>query len=189
MQSVRHTFKHTVKLHQLLLHRIKCMCVFVCLNSILYDVSLLGFTDSFVCWCFWNDTSVTQLHRWEKTYWCIYKRFFFLTMKIFGRVLKFFFSFFFPSLFYPFLLSTQQQSREWLSHPCKGVCAWVYVCVTVCVCVCERERVRERERERERDQPSTLSLIQLEDLVWVRLRSGMEAAVSNWRNKPNSGPF
>lgn len=81
-------------------------------------------------------------------------------------------SFFFsppPTHTHVFLLSTQQPSQEWSSHPCKAVTAWLCVCVWV--------------------ETSTPSPILREDLARVGLRSGMEATVPIWRNKTPLRPF
>lgn len=82
---------------------------------------------------------------------------FFMMMKIFGWVKSFFCWPPPPPQTHVFLLSTQQPSQEWSSHPCKAVTAWLCVCVWA--------------------ETSTLSPILREDSVRVGLRSGMEATV------------
>ncbi len=121
------------KTRQLFPRRIKCVCVCVFLwaasiraNS--DDVSPLEITDLFVYWCFKCRCSHTAAQMGKHI--DVFTREFFMTMKIFGCVLNVFSLFFPPSVSF----STQQQSREWSSHPCKGVSAWLCVCVCVCDC-------------------------------------------------------
>lgn len=84
-----------------------------------------------------NVASVTQLRRWENILMYL-KGGFFMMMKYLAVFLTVNFSFSSPpsspSFLFFSLSPTQQQSREWSSHPCKSVCAWF------CVCVCEWER-------------------------------------------------
>lgn len=179
MQSVRHTHKHTVK-HTNCSRAELCVCVFVWAalrRANLDDVSPLYFTDLFVYWCFKCCCSHTAAQMGKHI--DVFTREFFMMMKIFGYVLKVFSPF--SLLFSPSVsFSTQQQSREWLSHPCKGVSAWLCGCGCACVCVCAT--VCEMNQAHSRRSWRRIS-------VRVRLRSGMEAAVPIWRNKPNSGPF
>lgn len=125
MQPVRHTQQHSVKDRS---HAVLNVCAYLRLNS--DDVFPLELTDLFLHWCF---KMSLQSHGCTdgNTYWYIYEGIF--TTNIWP-CLKSFFCFFCFFLFSPSAsFSTQQQSREWSSHPCKGVSAWLCVCVCDCV--------------------------------------------------------
>ena len=98
---------------------------------------LLLFTDLFLYWCFKCRCSHTAAQMGKHV--DVFTREFFYDDENIWLCFKscflslFFFVFFSPSV-------SPQQSREWSSHPCKGVSAWRCVCVCVCVIVCERWR-------------------------------------------------